>query len=150
MQKLTREVKIYPAFDKRNPDPAKNYGIKSMDLKFLIKGDKGVVQFYIITNWNLPQVQIELDNKIPDTRFPYWLHKPMAADLGYHSYVPLYDGQKTMGPCEYLDGKDCYYDGSGLNAEGVFKTMVMEGGEAMWKELEDYYYETFEPLEVLK
>lgn len=31
-----------------------------------------------------------------------------------------------MENCPYLDGKPCYYDGSGLNAEPVFDILVKD------------------------
>jgi hypothetical protein len=43
-----------------------------------------------------------------------------------------------------LDGSPCFYDGSGLNAAGVFALLVMEGSEAVWERLERYYRSTFE------
>ena len=37
----------------------------------------------------------------------------------------------------------CYYDGSGLNADKLRDIMLEKGSDAVWKELEDYYHETF-------
>lgn len=129
-----RSVEINPAFDRRDPNPKKDYGIHSVDLKFLLKGERGVVQFVIYTGWYLPQNH-------PATHPE---HFPMAADIGYHSYVPLYEGQKCLnGSCRYLDGKPCYYDGSGLQAEDFLKVMIAEGGETMWKKMEEWYNNHF-------
>jgi hypothetical protein len=100
----------------------------------------------------------------------------MAADLGYHSRVPMYEGQEPMGstnykfdideskeglerfqstqtatgtftPCQYLDGAPCYYDGSGLHAEKVLQMLVEEGGEAVWAYMEACYHEQFDKAE---
>jgi hypothetical protein len=139
---LKRSTEFRAAFDRRDPDPSKNYGIHGVELKMLVRGSKGAIQFVVYTNWHLPHVTEELDNKL-DRRFSHLSCHPMPSDLGYHSPVPLYEGQTSMGECKYLDGKECYYDGSTTNAEKVFEVLVRDGGEACWKELEDYYHSTF-------
>ena len=131
-----RSVEILPAWDKRNSDPKKNYGIHSVDIKFLLKGKQGVVQFGISTGWFLPQNRQSIKNHSELYPLPF--------DIGYHSYVPLYEGQTLLTEsCPYLDGKPCYYDGSGLQAEKIYEVMVAEGGEAMWKRMEEFYLTHF-------
>jgi len=132
---MERITEITPAYDKRNPDPSKNYGIHGVNLKFVLKGELGAVQFLIFTNWQLPHVQREFGHQ-----------GPMAADIGYHSPMPMYDGQIQMADWEYLDGKPCYYDGSGLYANHFFDVMVSQGGDAMWAAIEQYYVERFGEL----
>mgnify|MGYP001563461607 CR=1 FL=1 len=139
---LQRLVFVEPAYDKRDDDPKKNYGIHGVSIRFVLKGAEGVVQFLIYTNWFLPHNQAEMDNTYHYDH-PHLLCRPMGADKGYHSPKPMYDGQITMGPCEYLDGKPCYYDGSGLNADALLRLMIREGGEAMWKDLEAFYHDEF-------
>lgn len=53
----------------------------------------------------------------------------------------------TFDPCEYTDGGPCYYDGSTLNAEPVYKILLEEGSDGVWKYLEEYYEETFKDVE---
>lgn len=141
-------VQISPAYDKRNSDPDKNYGVHGCDLRFVLKGELGAVQFVIFTNWQLPHVTKEYKQKIyehPDYADIYFL--PMAADVGYHSPIPQYTGQEsTFNSCEYLDDKPCYYDGSGLHAESLFEKMLFDGDKAIWSELESYYKSTFGEL----
>jgi len=173
---LERIIEFVPAFDRRDPDPKKNYGIHDVELRMVLKGEKGAVQFVLYTNWQLPHVAREerkrtaasgLDEMGIKVRF-----EPMPADLGYHSPVPMYEGQEPIGatrvhwedgefdgkrmklpkfeptdtfdPCPYLDGKPCYYDGSGLNAERIYNVLLAEGSDGVWRELESYYRETFE------
>ena len=129
-----------PAYDKRHADDNKNYGICSMGIKFLLKGELGVVQFYMLSGWYLPHVREEYRNR------PGFAD-PMGADVGYHSPRPMYDDQQPIGDsCPYLDGKPCYYDGSGLAADALFNKFVAEGVDIVWKELEDYYTDTFGEL----
>lgn len=137
---LERTVKIRPAYDKRDKDPNKNYGICAAHMFFYVKGEKGVVQFSLLTNWNLPHVQKELDRK---TDLPRLLSRPMPADLGYHSPTPMYEGQTQM-PCDLLPEGKCYYDGSGLRAYDVFKQLLEKGDEGVWEMLESEYRCLFE------
>jgi hypothetical protein len=141
---LTREVQVTPAFDRRDPSPSKNYGIHGAELRFLLKGPHGVIQFVIYTNWHLEHVQDELLGKpMRDALGVKGRFCPIPADIGYHAFEPHYEGQESMGSCEYLDGKPCYYDGSGLNAARYYQIMIAEGSEALWKALEAHYKSTF-------
>ena len=124
---MEKIITFNPAYDKRDPDPKKDYGVHGVDIKFLLKGKKGATQFILYTGWQLPHVQKEMENQ------PNWkiLSKPLPADLGYHSPVPMYSDQPVMKDCPYLDGKDCYYDGSTLNAIDVFDILLKDGCEGV-------------------
>ena len=126
-----------PAFDKRHPDPKKNYGIHGVEVKWLLTGDKGAVQFVLYTGWNTKGVRAE--------RHDEPAHAPMPTDIGYHSPVPMYEGQTVIQEeCPYLNDRPCYYDGSGLNAERYFDILTDKGEDALWKALEAYYRARFE------
>lgn len=143
---MEKIVTFSPAFDKRNPDPSKNYGIHGVDLRMILKGDKGAVQFVLYTNWHLPHVQEELYIKAvgKDSFYLNTMFSPLPADLGYHSPMPLYEGQSIgVESCEYLDGKACYYDGSGINAERIYEVLLKEGSDGVWRELEEFYNNIF-------
>lgn len=146
MSTFERIVQIKPAFDKRSDDPKKNYGIHGCDLRMILKGEKGTVQFVLYTNWMLPHVEKELDARI-DRQFPHLSCHPLPADLGYHALAPQYEDQKPMGLCEYLDGRECYYDGSGCNAENIYHELLRAGSDGVWAALEKYYAHTFEGAE---
>ena len=139
---MEKIIEMHPAFDKRNPDPNKNYGVHGVEMRFVLKGKDGAVQFLLYSNWQLPHVTKEFRKKMSSEN--YFMFEPMPADLGYHSIKPHYDGQESVTKeCTYLDGKPCFYDGSGLNAERVYETFLRQGLEGIWKELEDYYKEVF-------
>ena len=145
---MERIIEFSPAFDKRHPDPSKNYGVQGVEIRFVLKGELGAVQFLLFTNWMLPHVQVEHDKRFlsePDQLSIDCLYHPMPADLGYHSFTPTYEGQIPISDsCEYLNGKPCYYDGSGLAAERVYQRLLREGSDGVWTELEDYYESTFD------
>jgi len=140
---MERRIVFNKAWDKRDSDPSKNYGVHGVEIAFYLIGDDGAVQFVIYTNWHIPSVQQEFDNKPPRSEFPYLSHKPLPADLGYHSYKPTYEGQEALTDNCHLLGGPCYYDGSTLNAERIFKILTVGGSEAVWTELENYYKEVF-------
>lgn len=140
MAEFRRELRLDPAYD-RGPE----YGIHGVEMRFLLHGDAGTVQFVLYTNWQLPHVT-------PRFHAPYdaiggdahWMERPMPVDLGYHSPVPLYEGQSLLTEsCPVLGGRPCYYDGSSLNAEPVFHRLLAEGDAGVWAELEAYYTRTF-------
>lgn len=138
-----QRIEFSPAFDKRDSDPKKNYGIHGVTLTFYLIGEEGAVQFVVYTNWHLPHVEKEFDAKPMESYDPCLLYKPMAADLGYHSKRPIYDGQEPMtDECHLLGGK-CYYDGSSLNADPVFDRLRSEGSVGVWSALEEFYADIF-------
>lgn len=133
-----RIVESRPAYDRSD----EGYGVHGVDLRFILKGKEGAVQFVIFTNWHLPHVHDRMVDRCGSDGFCSL--KPMPADVGYHSPVPKYEGQTvSKDACEYLDGRPCYYDGSGLHAEKVFAILVAEGIEKMWEHLESYYKDLF-------
>lgn len=138
---LERILDLSPAWDKRSADPKTNYGIHGADLRLVVKGPLGAVQFLLFTGWDCKKIRAE------QRRRSEWGGHVMAADLGYHSPRPMYEGQGEQSPpgeCPYVPaGSSCYYDGSGLNAERIFDTLTDEGEEAAWAALEDYYAATF-------
>lgn len=135
---MERIVDITPAFDKRNPDPKKNYGIHCCDLRMVLLGEMGAVQFVLSTGWMLPEVAKEMKEDIKLHHF-----YPLPMDLGYHSYKPLHEWQESTANCPYLKGP-CYYDGSGLNAVRIYEVLVRKGSEEVWSELKKYYDTVFE------
>jgi len=132
-----REVKFLPAFDKRSFSPKKDQGIHGVDMRFYLRGDKGVVQFTLYTNWHLPTVD--------QTGWPDSIKKPNPAHIGYHSLEAIYENQRSVDTCQLLPGNTCYSDVSYLMADRVFDILVAQGCDGLWKYLEDYYKETFFP-----
>jgi hypothetical protein len=131
VSELERRVTFNAAWDRRDPDPKKNYGIHTVELRMLLVGPKGATQFVLYTGWHW------IDS--PNVRDLY----PMPSDLGYHSSTPQWEGQEPFD-CDVLPEGRCYYDGSGLNAQRVYERLLREGSDGVWAELENYYRELFE------
>jgi hypothetical protein len=147
---MRKDITISAAFDKRHPEPAKNYGIHGCEMRFIYGDERGYVQFLLYTNWHLPEVEedaiLKGDSSIARHFYPFMMWQaPMAADLGYHAPAPQYEGQEGRD-CDLL-GTTCYYDGSSLNAERIWTVLRREGSEGVWRELEEYWMDLFAPKE---
>lgn len=154
MSVFIKTITFEPAYDKRHPDPKKNYGIHGVEILFLLRGALGATQFRLSTGWLLPEtVGADEDERGLGTGSHSYsrglserstaIYYPSPSDLGYHSPKPIYEDQTMIQEdCPYIDGP-CYYDGSGLNAWRPFKALLREGNEGVWRVLEDYYNETF-------
>jgi hypothetical protein len=125
-------VTFTPAFDRRDPNPSKNYGIHGVELRMILKGPLGAVQFVLYTSWQLPEVTKEFE-ALGKGSFD-----PLPADLGYHWRTPRHEDQQKR-ECHLLDGSYCYYDGSGLAANRIWEVLLREGCDGVWRELEKYY-----------
>ncbi len=154
---MKREIKFYPGYncikfeckfgsEKCIPDGGGSHGSHGLDIVFFVHGDKGVVQFKLSTGWEPQQVsESRIGHRELSLNNSYSHLFPMATDLGYHSYKPHYKGHTPIqDKCEILGGKPCYYDGSSLNANDAFYTLLNGGEEELWKFLEGYYKCTFE------
>ena len=139
-------VWVSPAFDKRDDDPAKNYGVGACRVTFILKGALGAVQFMIGTNWHLPHVQREKRSWQHDYETRFDKIYPEGWDVGYHSPKPMYDDHKPMAKCDVIDG-DCYYDGSSLWADEWIEDFLKGGTDWLWPKLEEVYRERFELAE---
>jgi len=105
------------------------HGIHGMQIRWLLRGPRGAVQFLVFTDW-VPGRKTD-----PATAFMF----PMGADLGYHAVVPQYEGDSGPRPCEYLPGGQCYCDGSGLQAMDLMPEFIAWGEPAIWAVLEERY-----------
>ncbi len=129
---LRREVRFEAGYDK----VAEGKGRHGMQIRFLLHGQSGAVQFLMYTDWlpgDAPSIghYREAAGRKSADMFP------MAADLGHHWRSAPYEGCEH-GPCDVVDG-GCYYDGSSLNAERLLAVLFDEGDEGVWRELGDYY-----------
>lgn len=171
-EKLEQIVVFTQAWDKRNTDPKKDYGIGAVRCRMLLKGKKGACHFIFSTGILLKET---MDEYIKDGRAKYelnpfgghyFLNKPMGHDVGYHSPKPVFEGQEIHWPtkirktglgamdvvfdkigdkppiCEHI-GVPCYCDGSALRADEFLKILTEKGSDEIWKLLEKDYKEIF-------
>ncbi len=144
MAPLQHIVKFVPAFDRRDPDPAKNYGIHGVTLFMTLVGDLGAISFCVYTNWHLPHVTKERNSKPYEAinGDAHWMERPMAANVSYHSLAPVPDRESHK--CEWLGDRLCY--GEVLTFSGAdhyLDVLIEKGDEGLWGELEEAYNEQF-------
>lgn len=142
MSKFKKKIIFQPAFDRRDPDPKKNYGIHGLQIIFYLIGELGAVQFILATNWQLPHVEKEF-NSNNMCKYDHHMLKPLPVDIGYHSPKPMYEGQSGR-ECNIIPEKFCYYDGSGLNAQMYYDILRAKGSKGLWKAMKQYYKMQFE------
>lgn len=133
-----REITFEAAYDRRDPDPSKDYGIDGCDCRFTLRRNGSGVTFSIFTNWMLPHVQAETDAKDGPHGRRYMFHKPMPADVSYHDTKPHYEGQTPIHGCA-VTGGDCYSNGSGLMSEDIFTILLEKGSDGVWARLEELH-----------
>lgn len=137
-----RIIYFEKGWNRRGPNPSKDFGVGSLGIRFLLKGKKGAIQFHLDTGW-YPHLIGYYQDYIP-VGGNLSMILPRPTDLGYHAYEPQYEGQKSItDKCPFLDDKPCYYDGSSLQAAPLFKILVEQGDEALWNYLECEYINTF-------
>lgn len=114
-------IRFEPGYDSHS----REYGIGVMQIRFLLRGPLGAIQFLMAAGW-VPGRK--------DVRDYY----PSAWDIGYHSPKPKYGDQEPYD-CEVLPGGTCYYDGSSLAAGPVLEAFIAEGEPAVWRALHELY-----------
>lgn len=136
MTTLERKITFRPAFDKRNTDPKKNYGIHCMDIVLSVSGEAGTVSLVVFSGMYLPHVMEELEIRRSDYNIFRWI----GADLGYHWKTKRSEYEYTNEHCEFTGGV-CHYSGSSLAAEELAILLVSEGENAVFEALTQRYNE---------
>ena len=126
-ERFERAVVFEPGYSDPGPRGPQWCGKHGMDIRFMLRGPKGVTQFLMFTGW-VPGEE-GVDPRISDLY-------PTAADIGYHARVEQYEDQWGQEECEYL-GAPCFYDGSGLAAEAVMERFLTDGEPAVWRALRE-------------
>lgn len=146
-KKWEKTIEFSPAYDKRHPNPKKNYGIHNVDIRFVLKKGNKAVQFLFGTDWFLPEtVKKYREEGIHGTIVGLRGKNDCGVkgwDVGYHSPKPMFEGHTSIGECVYTGG-ECYYDGSGLYAQENQEILIREGSPGVWKFLKKEWKQRFE------
>jgi hypothetical protein len=155
---MERKILFIPAFDKTDPDPKKDYGVGCLELRFLLIGEKGVVEFQLLTQWFQEHVMVR---RLESLKKDIWMGKqdfllrhfldPFPADVNYWSLNRISEDDTIFaeGVSYVFDGKPCYYGYKYVDSDdtrsvdNALRKLVEEGDEALWKYLEEYYLEVF-------
>lgn len=146
---LERETVWQAAWDRRDPNPSKNYGIHGVEVSWIVKGPKGGICWSIFTHWMLPHVTREAHNAtqrldVSDVALRC-RYEPTGAGIEYHSIKQRYKGQEQRTGCLLVPGGVCYSDTAFTAGDDLLKLLIEQGGEAVWKDLESRYADLPEP-----
>ena len=130
---LEKIVKFYPAFDGRDPNSQKNYGIGDLQVCMLLRGGKGAVNFVFNTGIYLRKTMKKIHNQ----------SRNGEVEVGYHSYEPFFKWQTACENCDFLNGKCCYSDSSKLDAQKYLDILIRNGDNVIWELLKEYYFKVF-------
>ena len=116
-------------------------GARSVYMRMVLLGPRGAVHFVLDTGWMLYSGITDGYNGSREA----W-----PADLGYHSYEPMYDYENYKHKrlpfgCQYLPDAPggCYYEGTSMGAEPLWIALREKGHAAVWALLEEHYEEVF-------
>lgn len=154
-----RKLIFLPAWDKTDPDPKKDYGVSCLLMFFQVVGEKGVVEFELLTNWFQEHV---MERRMEALKHDVWMGKknflirhwvePFPADICYFSPVRLSEDDTFLEDGSYHVPAlgDCYYGYKftdekydKMAKDVAFRKLVDEGDESLWTYLEEYYREVF-------
>lgn len=130
---IIHKLVMLPAFDLRDTNPAKNFGICCVRLNFISQRENRAVVWTFFTNWYLPQNR--RGDNVTDG----------LGSIDYHSPVPFYEGQLATTDCSFTGG-DCYSGGSGLRSNTLFDKFIADPQE-VWKTLDSDLLELEERIE---
>lgn len=113
MTEFERIVRFRPAFSRRDPDPAKDYGVHGVEIHFGLRGPDGAVTFVLYTGWLLPETVGTPDAGEPLGGWRYGKalvergSYPMPAQVSYHLPEPRHDYETGADDCEWIGGGPC-------------------------------------------
>lgn len=138
---FTRSISFEAAWDKRDPDPKKNYGVHGVEIRFVLTGPLGAVYMPVWTHWMLPEVvawheELAKENPFLDRRHAI---DPLIPGASVHSRKPHEDFTNHREKCDFFDGP-CWSEEIGCFASDAIWGALLRGGEAgLWEALEDLY-----------
>lgn len=141
MTEYERRVEATAAFDKRHPEPSKNYGIHGLEFRFSLVGEMIAVSFGVSTGWHLPSV-VGVEGE-SSSEYRRALHEhdhpglhPLPMGLHFHLAEPLdYMDDQEPRPCDLLPAGQCWGDVTYTGADRPFFALVKGGLDGMWEEL---------------
>lgn len=140
MTKFIKKTIFSKSFDRRDPDPKKDYGIGGVDLWFVLKGKKGAISASFRTGWYLPSCfenNYYLDQHERERLrcFMVDMHTPSCGEI---------DDDSDTNACTWLDNGKCYLSSTLRDDEKVLQKALLERGSiGLWNEMIKIYYREF-------
>lgn len=135
-----RAVWITPAFEARDPNPSKNFGIGSCQVTFAKRKGNRVVDCSFLTDWYPYDVQHRnMGGHSGVYRQDVIGEQPLCQGLYRHELVKPADANEWMrhGTDCLLTGGECWGEiGSALYGEEIRNRLLAEGSVAIWDEID--------------
>jgi len=135
MKDFYRRVEFTPAWDRRDPDPSKDYGVSGVSIHFSLVGENGAISWEIMTSWVLPSTEEMWKSK---GLGHFGLFKPTAGGVGFH-YPPEREDLDYLeiGPCNLLG--ECRCDVGFLYGNTMMQRLIEGGEDTLWAEMIQAY-----------
>lgn len=131
-------VTCTPAFEARDPDPSKDYGIGGVQISFAERRGDLVIECSFFTDWYLPETQEKLSRQ---PRGTYYKPIPLCNGIYWHYPKKTNEYQYEQKEC-ILSGGSCYGEaGSALYAEKITERLLREGAAGVWAEIDQAFKE---------
>jgi hypothetical protein len=166
--KFERLIEFTPAWDRRDSNPKKDYGIGDVEIRFFVIFDRRAIQFSIGTHWYLPQTV----ERIYNNTFDHFMCGARPRDIAYHSPIAMEEGQDPVGAveidtehptviddhviapfsflktnkftqCRFTKGR-CFMGCSFSRGRTALATLIEKGSDELWEFLEAEFVSTFE------
>lgn len=141
-----REIKFEPGYDYTDEDfdkpPNHRRGRHGLNVRFVLHGEHGAVVWLLYTSWLPSWVGNHDDGEPYIFCSPKDLKLPTGANVGLHWDTNAGGSFLGLHKCDLREGKECWYDASYSAGDVVFAKLLTEGEEAVWTELESWYYAT--------
>lgn len=134
-----RRISILPAFEARDPDPSKDFGIHGCELHFAVRLGDSAASTIFNTGWFLPELRERMRNLDRGGMPTCW-------GIVMHRTTPSSGDDSIYDDCHILGGK-CYTQyGSMLYGDTIAERLVREGASGVWDELENAISPNLEEL----
>ena len=144
-------VHFRPAWEKRHDDPAKDYGVGSVRIRFTLTAPNGALSWRLSSGWYLPNVRERFRREAPHKRYDHDPSRFMPCalegeglELTVHFPAPP-NGLEGNGPneCDLLPSGKCWTDVGFSIGETLFEALVAGGEDGLWKEMARIHREQF-------
>lgn len=152
-----RRIEILrPAYEKRHDDPARDYGIGAVRMRFSHVTDHVAVSLTVNTGWYLPHVRERLRREHPHRKYGSIIIPSLGPTRFDEDWMPCCfegegmamvihtdrrtsDWQADQPPdkCDVLPGGECWGDVGFMAAEELFEVLVAGGEDALFSALAD-------------
>lgn len=123
--KLIRKIEITPAWDLRNVDQTKNYGVHNAEIWFSVTGARGAVTVSMDTGWQLPTIAPFNGSCYPDAIAFSWHSKEKRTFDTWEKDCP-FTGGECWSIVSFTKAKDFNSALTELGSDGVFKLLEKE------------------------